>query len=54
MMSVSAIQRLLPALLKSAGLAAKGHFDEVPNSCSHRLRSRTWDEDTDNDASSMA
>ena len=51
-MNVHVLQRLLPALLKSAGLAAKGHFDEVPNSCSHRLRSRTWDEGADNETAS--
>ena len=51
MMSVNVLQRLLPPLLKCAGLNAKGHFEDVPSLFSHRLRSRTWDEDTDNNMS---
>jgi DNA-cytosine methyltransferase len=45
MMSVNVLQRLLPMLLKSAGLDVKGDFKELPSVFSHRLRSRTWDED---------
>jgi hypothetical protein len=44
MMSVNVLQRILPGLLKSIGV---GHFKEIPHLFSHRLRARTWDEDTD-------
>jgi DNA-cytosine methyltransferase len=50
MMSINVLQRILPGVLKSAGLSVKGHFDEIPSLFSHRLRSRTWDEDTDSEA----
>jgi len=46
MMSVNVLQRILPGLLKSIGV---GHFKEIPHLFSHRLRARTWDEDTDSD-----
>ena len=50
MMSVNVLQRLLPPLLRSAGLHVRGHFKEIPSVFSHRLRARTWDEDTDSEA----
>lgn len=49
MMSVNVLQRILPPLLKSAGLDVTGHFAEIPSLFSHRLRGKTCDEDTDTD-----
>ena len=47
MMSVNVLQRILPALLKSAGLLeASGHL-EAPTVFSHRLLSKTCDEVAD-------
>ena len=47
MMSVNVLQRILPALLKSAGLLeASGHL-EAPTVFSHRLASKTCDEVAD-------
>ena len=40
------------ALQRRAGLAARGHFDEVSSFFSHRLRSQTWDADTDSEPAS--
>ena len=50
MMSVNVLQRLLPPLLRSAGLHVRGHFKEIPSVFSHRFRARTWDEETDSEA----
>ena len=52
MMSVNVLQRILPVLLKSIGVVATGHSKEIPRLFSHRLRARTWDEDTDSGAES--
>jgi site-specific DNA-cytosine methylase len=54
MMSVNVLQRILPVLLKSIGVGAAGHSKEIPHLFSHRLRARTWDEDTDSAASAVA
>ena len=56
MMSVNVLQRILPVLLKSIGVEADGGLTPtpIPHLFSHRLRSRTWDEDTDSGDENIA
>ena len=50
MMSINVLQRILPILLKCAGLPVNGRFKNIPSVFSHRLLGRTWDECMDTDA----